>query len=96
MTRPHLQVHARDLQGILERRITERTWGRVHRLQVAVLDGRVRVSGYAPSYNAMQLALQAVLDVLGSASRKIELDIDVVDVPTSTASVGFEARKLAP
>jgi hypothetical protein len=53
------------LQGDLERRIQQRTFGRIHRLEVGVVPGRVSVRGYATSYYVKQLAIQAVLEGLG-------------------------------
>jgi hypothetical protein len=49
------------LEQTLERRITERTWGRIRRLQVAVEEERVLIQGFTESYYAKQLAIQGAL-----------------------------------
>jgi hypothetical protein len=73
-------LDAIDLQEVVERQISQRTWGRIHRLAVEVIDGRLIVHGCASSYYAKQLALQAALEVLGSTDAKcVELDIQVGD-----------------
>jgi hypothetical protein len=62
----------------IERQIVQRTWGRIHRLAVEVIDDRVIVHGCTSSYHSKQLALEGALDVLGSTrSTQIELDIQV-------------------
>jgi hypothetical protein len=67
-----------ELEGTIERRIAERTWGRVHWLRVAVSGGRAVVSGYAPSYYIKQLAIQAALEALGMDGTLLPiLDIQV-------------------
>lgn len=66
------------LEQAIERHIDERTWGRVHRLEVAVDDERVCVRGWTTSYYTKQLAIQAVLDILGAKSScRVDLDIEV-------------------
>lgn len=66
------------LRQAIERQIDERTWGRVHRLDVQVCDDCVRVQGYTTSYYIKQLTIQAILDVLGQEClREINLDIAV-------------------
>jgi hypothetical protein len=52
-----------ELEEDLERRIIQRTWGRIHRLEVERQDGEVVVRGYSPSYYLKQLALSAVQEV---------------------------------
>ncbi len=65
----------------IERQIVQRTWSRIHRLQVEFVDGRIVVHGYTSSYYVKQLALQGVLDVLGSAdSVCVDLDIQVASI----------------
>jgi hypothetical protein len=67
-----------DLQGTLERRINQRTFGRIHQLQVDVTPGRVAVRGYASSYYVKQLAIHAVLEALGGDRfPKVALEIEV-------------------
>jgi hypothetical protein len=38
------------LAEALERRITERTWGRIRRLRVDVADDRILIRGFTQSY----------------------------------------------
>jgi hypothetical protein len=66
------------LEQTLERRITERTWGRIRRLRVEVAEDRVLIHGFTESYYAKQLAIQGALDVLGPRRpRELVLDIEV-------------------
>ena len=67
----------------IERQILQRTWGRIQALEVKVSHNRVVVRGRAPSYYVEQLALQGVLDVIGSDAMRIELDIEVSSYPQS-------------
>ena len=68
----------------IERRIVQRTWGRIQALEVEVTDNRVIVRGRSPSYYVEQLALQGVLDLIGSAgAMRIELSIQVGGPPKS-------------
>jgi hypothetical protein len=67
-----------DLAQKLEQHISSRTWGRIHQLQVAVVNGEARIHGYTVSYFAKQLAIQAALEVLGSESNvPVKVDIRV-------------------
>lgn len=47
------------LEVQVERSIRQRTFGRIQRLQVAVHNGHVIVSGSAPTYYVKQLAIEA-------------------------------------
>lgn len=70
-----------ELERSIERQIVQRTWSRIHRLQVELVDGRIVVHGCTSSYYVKQLALQGVLDVLGSAdSVCVDLDIQVASI----------------
>ena len=70
-----------ELERSIERQIVQRTWSRIHRLQVELFDGRIVVHGCTSSYYVKQLALQGVLDVLGSAdSVCVDLDIQVASI----------------
>ena len=72
------------LERAIERRIVQRTWGRIQALEVEVTDNWVVVRGRAPSYYLEQLALQGVLDVIESAgAMRIELSIQVGSPPKS-------------
>jgi hypothetical protein len=74
----------RVLERAIERRVRQRTWGRIQALEVEVADNRVIVRGRAPSYYVEQLALQGVLDVIESAgAMQIELNIQVGSPPKS-------------
>jgi hypothetical protein len=69
---------AEQVAQSIERQIVQRTWGRIHRLAVEVIDDRVIVHGCTSTYYCKQLALEGVLDVLGSSrSTQVELDIQV-------------------
>ena len=79
-----MNTPAGQVAQTIERQIVQRTWGRIHRLEVEVIDDRVIVHGCTSTYHSKQLALEGVLDVLGSTrSTQIELDIHVdASVPT--------------
>ena len=67
-----------DLAQAIERQIFQRTWGRIHRLEVKVIEDRVVVRGFTQSYHAKQLALQGVLDVLGPhAMPQMDIEVEV-------------------
>ena len=76
--------HQQARERAIERQIMQRTWGRIQALEVKVSHNRVAVRGRAPSYYVEQLALQGVLDVIGSAdAMRIDLDIQVSSYPKS-------------
>src|SRR5437879_5434467 len=65
------------LEQVIRRRIVQRVGGRLQSLDVKVIDDRVVVSGRAASFHAKQLALQGILDVIGTASTmQIELNLN--------------------
>lgn len=64
-----------ELEEDLERRIVQRTWGRIYRLQVVRKGDQVVIHGYCPSYYVKQLALLAVQEI-GQAV-PVQLDIQV-------------------
>jgi len=71
------------LAQTIERRIELRAWGRIHRLEVEVIDDRVIVHGCTATYHSKQLALEGVLDILGSTgATQVELDIQVGAIAT--------------
>ncbi len=77
---PSSDLHRQRLAGPelaedLERRIVQRTWGRIHRLQVERQGDQVIVRGYSPSYYVKQLALLAVQEMGQAVS--VQLDIQV-------------------
>jgi|GEM_PF-6357869 hypothetical protein len=62
----------------IERQIVLTTWGRIHELRVEVSVERVIVFGRTLSHYVKQLVLQAVFDVLGSATTiPVELRVEV-------------------
>jgi hypothetical protein len=74
----------KTLEQAIKGQIVRRTWGRIQALKVEVTDNRVIVRGRAPCYYIEQLALQGVLDVIGSAAAmRIELNIQVSSPPQS-------------
>ena len=78
------------MQQTIMRRIGQRTCGRIQMLEVEVNGDVVIVRGCAPCYYVKQLALLGVLDVLGgTASRRIELDVEVVDSPANCEAKGY-------
>jgi hypothetical protein len=64
-----------ELEEELERRIIQRTWGQIHRLQVERQGDQLIVRGYSPSYYLKQLALLAVQE--SGQAFPIRLDIQV-------------------
>jgi hypothetical protein len=64
------------LAQAIERQIVQRTWGRIHRLQVEVIKDRVVVHGYTQTHYVKQLALEGVRDVIGDCDG-VELDVQV-------------------
>lgn len=59
----------------LERRIVQRTWGRIHQLHIERHGDRVIVRGYSPTYYIKQLALLAVQEMGPPVS--VQFDIQV-------------------
>ena len=65
-----------QLAQIIEWQIVQRAWGRIHRLEVEIIDDRVIVRGCTATYHSKQLALEGVLEVLGSTHcAQVELEI---------------------
>jgi hypothetical protein len=70
------------LERAIERRIMQRTWGRIQALEVKVSHNQVVIRGRAPSYYVEQLALQGVLDVVEyDGAMRIELNVQVGSPP---------------
>ena len=80
--------HCAELAQAIERQIVQRTWGRIHRLQVEVIDDRVVVHGYTQTHYSKQLALEGVRDVIDDSTR-VELDIQVG--PCRASAIGSRA-----
>src|SRR5262245_32528212 len=55
-----------DLEERIQREIMQSTWGRVRRLRVEASPGTVVVEGITMSYYLKQLAIKAVMEVVGS------------------------------
>jgi hypothetical protein len=80
--RPRLTVKpslpTAEFADSMEREIIQRTWGRIHRLQVEVWGNRLHVYGYTPTYYVKQLAIQAVLEKQESTGGPpVDVDIEV-------------------
>jgi hypothetical protein len=68
------------LEQAIRDQIRRRTGGRVQPLEVQVTEGRVTIHGRTGCYYLKQLALQGVLDVIGTApSTLIDLRVQVLD-----------------
>jgi hypothetical protein len=66
-----------DLQNI-RCQIYQRTGSRLRDLRVENCGNRLRIAGSAPSYYIKQLALAAILEVLGSVDpAEVDLAIDI-------------------
>jgi len=80
---PDLETADPALSQSLERRILERTCGRVSSLCVDVQDNAIIVRGATPTYYLKQLVLQAVLESLpNSTKRPVTLEIEVGAIPS--------------
>lgn len=80
---PKGQPGPAELQQAICRQVVERTGGQIRNLQVEVLDDCVVLRGCASCYYLKQLALQGVLDIVGSAIRsRIQLEVEVICCPT--------------
>jgi hypothetical protein len=66
-----------ELRQTIERQIAQRTWGRIHRLALEDRENRLIVHGYTCSYYVKQLAIQAILDVVGAEAKEVQVDIEV-------------------
>jgi hypothetical protein len=72
----------RDLEETIKDRIAQRTRVRMRSLTVAVSGDRIVISGWAPSYYLMQLALQGALEAAWSAGAyRVELNVHVAASP---------------
>jgi hypothetical protein len=79
-----VQRESTALVEAIKRRIMVRTWGRIQSLEVEQMGSGVVIRGWTPCYYLKQLALQGVLDVIGSACAiRIELNLRV---PGSTTT----------
>jgi hypothetical protein len=64
-----------ELEEDLERRILQRTWGRIHQLQVQRQGDQVIIRGYCPSYYIKQLALLAVQETGETIPVRFEIQV---------------------
>lgn len=64
------------LASSIQQHITLQTGGRIHDLTVSVSGNRACVEGYVTSYNLVQLARSAALDIVGSG-RPSDLDFKI-------------------
>jgi hypothetical protein len=75
-----------DLQQLVEHEIRQRTWGRVRHLDVQRLGDHLAVQGSVPSYYVKQLAIQAVLAVIGGEQApQVDFQLEVNDTPPAAA-----------
>lgn len=77
---------AEALEQAVRRRIAQRTWGRLCRLEVEVDARRVLVRGNSPTYYLKQLALAAVQEAFPATP--VEFDIVVVKSEPDLAPAG--------
>ena len=78
-TEPERHPRCSALEQAIKRQIVQRTGARIQGLEVEVTDDRVVVYGCVLCFYLKQLALQGVLEVLGSkAAMRIELNVEVV------------------
>jgi hypothetical protein len=78
-TEPESDPQCPALEQAIKRQIVQRTGLRIQGLEVEVTDDWVVVYGYVLCYYLKQLALQGILDVLGSnAAMGIKLNVEVV------------------
>jgi hypothetical protein len=71
-----------ELEQTIKDRIVQRTGRRIRALKVEWSEGRIVISGYTPNYYLKQLALEGVLDVVGSMSvAPIEFNVQVTYGP---------------
>ena len=67
MNEPYVRLDpAFEVKYAVEKKIQEKTWGRVRHLQVEMKDEHVIVRGSTRTYYLKQLAVQAAKDVLGT------------------------------
>jgi uncharacterized small protein (DUF1192 family) len=70
-----LRAAGPELDEDLERRIRQRTWGRIHQLQVERQGDHMIVRGYCPSYYIKQLALLAVQEMEERIPVRLEIEV---------------------
>ena len=66
-----------DFELAIERRIHQRTAGRVRQMHVALSPDRVTVRGFTATYYIKQLAIQALMETIGTQALTPVVDIEV-------------------
>jgi hypothetical protein len=73
-----------EMMARMQRRIVERTGGRVNGLQVDSEPGRIVIRGVVPSYFVKQQVLHAALDSLTDSDEvRLALNLEVMRVPAA-------------
>jgi hypothetical protein len=86
------QPRSQGLDQAIKHQIVQRTGGRIQMLEVEMLDDAVVIRGCAPCYYIKQLALQGVLDVIGSLrTSRVELNVQVPGITTSGPTLSAHA-----
>jgi len=79
------QAASDELAWTLEKKIQQKTWGRIHSLRVDASDDQVNIRARTSSYYLKQLAIQAILEtVSGAVTEPVRLAVDI-EVGTGTA-----------
>jgi hypothetical protein len=81
-----------DLKLAIVRRIAQRTAGRIHALEVDVVADRIEIRGGAASFYLKQLAIQGVLEEVGSwgKTQQVVIDVQIVVLPAASDAVASE------
>jgi hypothetical protein len=81
-----------DLKQAVKQRIVQRTAGRILGLEVDVTADRVEIRGRAANFHLKQLAIQAVLEEVGSwgDTQQVVIDVQIVVLPAESDAVPSE------
>jgi hypothetical protein len=76
-----------DLEQAIKHQIVQRTGRRIQGLKVEVSDDRLLIRGRAASFHLKQLAIQGVMDVIGSrVATQLQVEVQVSgSLPNSEA-----------
>ena len=85
------QTPGPELAQAIERRIAQRTWGRIRQLHVEMTADRVVVHGFSSTYYVKQLALQAVREVASSAPLEVDILVGAADAGAALGRDGHRA-----
>ena len=66
-----------DRADHMKRWIDQRTWGRVHDINIEMCDGRMIITGRARTHYARQLVLAAAMEALGEDHHRMEVEVRV-------------------